>query len=208
MWTEFTIVTNNENLTRDMLNERMEKYCFEFSVPEFLYEDVSAFRADFQYHKRLLNSLKENLARLLEKGEEPVHGVEYEKKVIAALENDDIASWIEITGHGDYRVENNNVYCNKNYKNGLFSFCTFDKDWCKLITKEGKPVSKCKVSDWSFTLDEDFYAELFYDWESDTWKGKMFMEDEAYAEWKENYPQMVKECTNDNSYVYVASCNF
>ena len=43
MWTEFTIVTNNENLTRDMLNERMEKYCFEFSVPEFLYEDVSAF---------------------------------------------------------------------------------------------------------------------------------------------------------------------
>lgn len=216
MYELFTIITDNNNLTEEMLDERLAKYTYDADVPEFFFKLTSAFsrRFEFASRKEAMEREREYLNSLAdeEHDEEFNQFIANSWKRLECLEKGDLAGFIELEERGIYRVEGDKVYCHKNIHGGMFEFCTLgrDKKWCRVLTQGGAVRRKCKVSNWNLLCDNGYYSNRVYDWETDTWFGKRGIDrdEEEQKDWEERYAQMIRELSNDNSYVYAAAYHF
>jgi len=200
MWAGFLILTRNENLTDEEMEDRLDPYCTLYDIPEYEYGKIEEFRETYE---EALERFPFDYKRFEEELKEDPDFAELSRPKMEALKEKDIKKYIVAYGQGDYRVEGDVIFCNKNYKEGKFDFCRFSERGFDLITKDGQKVKKCKTSDWDYVAQE-FPYELLYNWEEDRWQGNIVIWDKAEKkEWEENFSQLIEEYIDEETYVYV-----
>ena len=199
MYAGVIILSDNANLSKAQIERRMEKYCFSREIEWYEYGTVDEFRKRYEEEIPDLERYIKIKAQIEENKEEEKDPWWYDFccSKVEALEG--IEKYI--LSFGVYKVDGDKVFCNRNYKEGKLDWVAFHKPYFFLEKKDGnKNRKRCRVEDWTLKSEDNYYYSMLYDWDRDTWHGKIWFDEEAQKEWNRNYPELISNIGNKYAY--------